>query len=122
VRAQGAFVGEDEIARIMDALKANGEPKFDEEFVARLEKAEEEDDSQDSGGGSSHNADVSKADLESALEVLMSTQRASTSMLQRKLGWGYNRAARVMEELEDRGVVAPGEGARPREILRSTLD
>jgi S-DNA-T family DNA segregation ATPase FtsK/SpoIIIE len=65
--------------------------------------------------------EIDEADLSRALEVLKSTQRASTSMLQRKLGWGYNRAARIMEELEARGVVGQGEGSRPREILRDTL-
>ena len=55
--------------------------------------------------------------LNQALEVLKASKRASTSMLQRRLRIGYNRAARLMEELEDRGVVGPENGSSPREIL-----
>lgn len=120
LRAQGAFLADDEVNSIVEALKVNGPPEYDEDFVMRLEHADEEEDS--AGGSKGEGGGlVDNADLEKALDVLKATQRASTSMLQRKLGWGYNRAARVMEELEDRGVVAPGEGSRPREILRDTL-
>ena len=55
--------------------------------------------------------------LNKALEVLKSSKRASTSMLQRRLRIGYNRAARLMEDLEDRGIVGPENGSSPREIL-----
>ncbi len=119
LRAQGAFVSDEEIAAIVEALKVNGEPKFDEGFVQRLEQAEEEEN--EGGNASGFSGEIDTADLEKALEILKATQRASTSMLQRKLGWGYNRAARIMEELEARGVVAPGEGSRPREILKDSL-
>jgi S-DNA-T family DNA segregation ATPase FtsK/SpoIIIE len=120
VRAQGAFITDEEIGKIVDALKVNGEPRFDDAFIARLDQAEAEANEEE-GGSVGLSGEVDEADLSRALEVLKSTQRASTSMLQRKLGWGYNRAARIMEELEARGVVGQGEGAKPREILRDTL-
>jgi S-DNA-T family DNA segregation ATPase FtsK/SpoIIIE len=120
VRAQGAFVSDEEIGKIVEALKINGEPKFDENFIQRLEQAEAEANEEE-GNHSAISGEIDEADLAKALEVLKATQRASTSMLQRKLGWGYNRAARIMEELEARGVVGAGEGAKPREILRDTL-
>jgi S-DNA-T family DNA segregation ATPase FtsK/SpoIIIE len=56
------------------------------------------------------------------MEVIMTDRKASTSHLQRRLGIGYNRAARVMDELEDRGVVGPQSGSRPREILVGDVD
>jgi DNA segregation ATPase FtsK/SpoIIIE, S-DNA-T family len=121
IRAQGAFIADDEGSKIVEALKVNGAPKFDDAFIARLDQAEAEANAEEDGGSAGASGDIDEGDLARALEVLKSTQRASTSMLQRKLGWGYNRAARIMEELEARGVVAAGEGARPREILRDTL-
>lgn len=120
VRAQGAFVADDEISKVVNALKVNGAPKFDDAFIQRLEQAEAEANAEESGERGL-SGEIDEGDLSRALEVLKSTQRASTSMLQRKLGWGYNRAARIMEELEARGVVGQGEGSRPREILRDTL-
>lgn len=122
LRAQGAFVTDEEISKIVEALKINGAPRFDEQFIERLEQAEAEANAEEDGErGGGMSGEIDEADLGRALEVLKSTQRASTSMLQRKLGWGYNRAARIMEELEARGVVGQGEGSRPREILRDTL-
>lgn len=120
VRAQGSYITDEETAKVVEALKVNGAPKFDEAFIQRLDQAEQEANDEE-GGSVSVSGEIDEADLSRALEVLKSTQRASTSMLQRKLGWGYNRAARIMEELEARGVVGQGEGARPREILRDTL-
>ena len=122
LRAQGAYLGDDEVVKIVEALKVNGAPKIDEAFVARLEQAEAEAMAEEGEGNASGiSADIDEADLQRALEVLKSTQRASTSMLQRKLGWGYNRAARIMEELEARGIVGQGDGAKPREILKDSL-
>ena len=108
VRAQGAFVDDDEIKAIVDFLKANGPPKFDEQFQATVESA-----------GGPDAGDDGEELLPDAVEVLRSTKRASTSMLQRRLRIGYNRAARLMEILEARGIVGPENGAQPREILKN---
>ena len=111
VRAQGAFADDDEIKAIVDFLKANGPPKFDEEFQATVESA--------GGPDAGDDGDDGEELLPDAVEVLRSTKRASTSMLQRRLRIGYNRAARIMEILEARGIVGPENGAQPREILKN---
>ncbi len=111
VRAQGAFVEDDEIKAIVDFLKANGPPKFDEQFQATVESA--------GGPDAGDDGDDGEELLPDAVEVLRSTKRASTSMLQRRLRIGYNRAARIMEILEARGIVGPENGAQPREILKN---
>ncbi len=115
VRAQGAFVSDDEINGIVDYLKEHNEPpNFAEEIQNQIDSSDEE------GGGSGvvgGGEDGDDALLSGAIDVLRSTKRASTSMLQRRLRIGYNRAARLMEELEERGIVGPENGSSPREIL-----
>ena len=109
IRSQGAFVSDEEIADIVKDLQSNGPPKFAEEVQRQIESPEE----LTLGGGEEEGDDL----LSQALDVLRSTKRASTSMLQRRLRIGYNRAARLMEDLEDRGIVGPENGSSPREIL-----
>ncbi len=113
IRAQGAFISDDEITAIIDYLKQNGEPEFDEEFQRSVEEGVSED-----GNGDGERSEEDDEMLAPALDVLRTTKRASTSMIQRKLKIGYNRAARIMETLEDRGIVGPDNGSQPREILR----
>lgn len=110
VRAQGAFVSDDEINGIVDFLKRNGPPQFVEEIQREVENSAKEKNSD--------NEEDSDELIPAAIKVLYATQRASTSILQRKLSIGYNRAARIMEILEDRGIVGPENGAKPREILK----
>lgn len=109
LRSQGAFVSDEEIADIVNSLKENGPPKFAEEVQKQIESPDE----LSLGGGEEEGDDM----LPQAIEVLRATKRASTSMLQRRLRIGYNRAARLMEALEDRGIVGPENGSSPREIL-----
>lgn len=109
IRSQGAFVSDEEISEIVDYLKVNGPPKIAEEVQKQIESPDE----LSAGGGDDEGDDM----LPQAIDVLRSTKRASTSMLQRRLRIGYNRAARLMETLEDRGIVGPENGSSPREIL-----
>ena len=102
MRAQGAFVSDDEINGIVDYLKVNGPPQIIEEVREQIESAGEDDVL-----GSSGDNDDEDPLLKKAVEIIRTTKRASTSNLQRKLSIGYNRAARIMDELEDRGVVDP---------------
>ncbi len=112
VRAQGAFVSDDEINGIVDYLKQNNEaPVFAESVQQQIDAGGEEERG---FGGSDEGSDEL---LPEALDVLRSTKRASTSMLQRRLRVGYNRAARLMETLEEKGIVGPENGSSPREIL-----
>ena len=112
VRAQGAFVSDDEINAVVEFLQEkNDPPVFAEEVQRQI----------DAGGGDAGGDDGGPSDgdelLPDAIDVLRSTKRASTSMLQRRLRIGYNRAARLMEELEERGIVGPENGSSPREIM-----
>ena len=111
VRAQGAFVSDDEINGIVDYLKINGPPQIIEEVRDQIESAGEEDVLGESGEGGDEDPMIRKA-----IEVIRTTKRASTSNLQRKLSIGYNRAARIMDELEDRGLVGPDIPGQGREI------
>jgi S-DNA-T family DNA segregation ATPase FtsK/SpoIIIE len=116
VRAQGAFVSDEEVHAIVEFLKVNGPPQYAQAVQQQIDRAASEDDEE--------GEDVDDGDLGSdedlyakALDVLKSTRRASTSMLQRRLRIGYNRAARIMEMMEEKGIVGPENGSSPREIL-----
>ncbi|MGE9290775.1 MAG: DNA translocase FtsK [Puniceicoccales bacterium] len=111
VRAQGAFVSDEEINGVVEYLKVNGPPNFLEQVQAQIEAGDEDG----AGGGE---GDYEDELVPQALDVIRSSKRASTSMLQRRLRIGYNRAARIMEILEDEGYVGPENGSSPREILR----
>jgi S-DNA-T family DNA segregation ATPase FtsK/SpoIIIE len=109
IRAQGALTSDEEINRITDFIRQQGSPAYVSEIKEKLDSkatvAGVDDGSEDD--------DV----LEQAVEIIRETKRASTSSLQRRLRIGYTRAARVMDILEDRGIIGPPRGSDPREIL-----
>jgi DNA segregation ATPase FtsK/SpoIIIE, S-DNA-T family len=108
VRSQGVLVTDDEIHRLVSFVSAQAQPSFDAEVQTQLESS------------SSLEEDVTEEDEElvnRCLEIIRQEKRASTSMLQRRLRLGYTRAARVVDILERRGILGPGEGAKPRQIL-----
>ena len=113
VRAQGAFVSDDEIEAIVEFLKENNDPPEIAQEVQKQIDAGSDDGAVGDDGGPTDGDEL----LPGAIDVLRSTKRASTSMLQRRLRIGYNRAARLMEELEERGIVGPENGSSPREIM-----
>ncbi len=113
VRAQGAFVSDDEIEAIVEFLKENNDPPEIAKEVQKQIDAGSDDGVAGDDGGPTDGDEL----LPGAIDVLRSTKRASTSMLQRRLRIGYNRAARLMEELEERGIVGPENGSSPREIM-----
>ena len=110
IRAQGVLVTDDEIRRLVEYVSAQSPASYD---VAIHDKI--------SGSGSGEEADdVTEEDeelVEKCLEIIRQEKRASTSLLQRRLRLGYTRAARIVDILEQRGILGPGEGAKPREIL-----
>jgi DNA segregation ATPase FtsK/SpoIIIE and related proteins len=109
IRAQGVLVTDEEIRRLVEFVSAQGRPAFDPAMHEKLEAA-----------GSSTEEGVSEEDeelVEKCLEIIRQEKRASTSLLQRRLRLGYTRAARIVDILEQRGILGPGEGAKPREIL-----
>ena len=115
VRAQGAFVADDEVSEIVEFLKKNGPPQYAQSVQQQIDRAAREDD--DEAGGEDGDLGDDEELYAQALDVLKSSKRASTSMLQRRLRIGYNRAARIMELMEEKGVVGPENGSSPREIL-----
>jgi S-DNA-T family DNA segregation ATPase FtsK/SpoIIIE len=115
VRAQGAFVGEDEIHEIVEFLKRNGPPQFAHSVQQQIDRASSDEEEDEEEGDEEEGSDEEL--YSRALDVLKSTRRASTSMLQRRLRIGYNRAARIMELMEEKGIVGPENGSSPREIL-----
>jgi len=115
VRAQGAFVADEEVMAIVEFLKKNGPPQYAQSVQQQIDRASREDDEEEEGEGGDMGDDEEL--YAQALDVLKSSKRASTSMLQRRLRIGYNRAARIMELMEEKGVVGPENGSSPREIL-----
>jgi S-DNA-T family DNA segregation ATPase FtsK/SpoIIIE len=118
VRAQGAFVADEEVQSIVEFLKRNGPPQYDQSVQQQIDRAAKEDEEGEEGD-EDEEGDLGddSALFQQALDVLKSTKRASTSMIQRRLRIGYNRAARIMDLMEDKGIVGPENGSSPREIL-----
>jgi len=108
IRAQGVLVTDDEIRELVDFVCGQGTPGFDTAMQEKLQS------------GTVPADDVTEEDeelVEKCLEIIRQEKRASTSLLQRRLRLGYTRAARIVDILEQRGILGPGEGAKPREIL-----
>jgi S-DNA-T family DNA segregation ATPase FtsK/SpoIIIE len=116
LRAQGAFVADEEIQEIVEFLKRNGPPQYDQSVQQQIDRAAKEDEDGGEGGEDGEMGDDT-ALFQQAFDVLKSTKRASTSMIQRRLRIGYNRAARIMDLMEQKGIVGPENGSSPREIL-----
>jgi len=116
VRAQGAFVSDEEVHAIVEFLKVNGPPQYAQAVQQQIDRVASEDDEEE-GEDDDGDAGSDEELYSKALDVLKSTRRASTSMLQRRLRIGYNRAARIMEMMEEKGIVGPENGSSPREIL-----
>jgi len=115
-RVQGSFISDEDVSRIVAFIREkNGPPEFLDEIKQALERANQPDDGDGDGEGGGPTSDPMAA---KAWEIIRTTRRASVSMLQRRLAIGYNRAARIMDILEQEGYVGPDNGSSPREILR----
>jgi len=108
IRAQGVLVTDDEIHRLVEFVSAQSPPTFDVTMQDKLELA---------AATAEEVTDEDEELVEKCLEIIRQEKRASTSLLQRRLRLGYTRAARIVDILEQRGILGPGEGAKPREIL-----
>jgi S-DNA-T family DNA segregation ATPase FtsK/SpoIIIE len=109
IRAQGVLVTDEEIRRLVEFVSAQGPPSFDLAMQDKLQLS--------AGPADEDVTDEDEELVEKCLEIIRQEKRASTSLLQRRLRLGYTRAARVVDILEQRGILGPGEGAKPREIL-----
>ncbi len=112
-RVQCPFISEEEVQRVTDFLRAQGEPVYDENIL----KPRDDDE----GGASADDDGELDPKYDDAVRIVAETRRCSTSWLQRKLGLGYNRAAKIVEAMEKRGLVGPAHGARDREVLIDPL-
>lgn len=118
VRIQGAYVSEEEIENIVDFIKEQAEVEYDDEIMEEIERQATADKKKNALASAGDDAtDGGDVMIDAAIEVVVETQQASTTLLQRKLRLGYARAARIMDELEQRGVVGPSEGSKPRKVL-----
>ncbi|MBE6984254.1 MAG: DNA translocase FtsK [Ruminococcaceae bacterium] len=119
-RVQGCFINEDEVQAVVSSIKAQTTSDYSSEIMEHIEKRAEQ-----SGKHASSNADSAQSAsdrdgdelLPAAVEVILETGQASVSMLQRRLKLGYARAARIVDEMEEKGIVGPFEGAKPRQLL-----
>ena len=118
-RVQGCFITDEEVQAVVAAIKAQTQTDYSQEIIEQIEKRVNDSGKQTSEA--SHGGDVQDGDemLPAAIEIVLETGQASVSMLQRRLKLGYARAARIVDEMEDRGVVGPFEGAKPRQVLIS---
>ncbi len=115
-RIQGAFITEDEIARITKHWAKQGEPEFEEELLETREVVEE---GVEAGGDFDPDSDDL---LDDAIRIVVETETASVSMIQRRLRVGYTRAGRLIDMLERRGVISGYEGSKPRQVLITATD
>jgi DNA segregation ATPase FtsK/SpoIIIE, S-DNA-T family len=117
-RVQGAFIAEGETAKVTDFLRMQRPPQYDDEVISQPVQL---------NGKGGVVADMSGSDMDDdmfkdAVRCVIEGRKASTSLLQRRLRIGYGRAARLIETMEEQGIVGPADGARPREVLVSSLD
>lgn len=121
-RVQGCFITDEEIQDVVDYIKKQGNAEYSEDIIQQIEERAEKSGK---GGGSANASGAPAASSEedgddllpAAVEVILETGQASVSMLQRRLKLGYARAARIVDEMEERGIVGPFEGSKPRALL-----
>jgi S-DNA-T family DNA segregation ATPase FtsK/SpoIIIE len=118
-RVQGAFISDGETSKVTDFIRMQRPPQYDQEIISQPVQLNGKGGvvADMSGGG-----DMDDDMLRDAVRVVIEGRKASTSLLQRRLRIGYGRAARLIETMEEQGIVGPADGARPREVLVSSLD
>ena len=121
-RVQGCFITDDEVQRVVEFIKSSSQAQYSESVMAEIDKkAAESGKGNGAASAASSEPAASESDgdemLPAAVDVILETGQASVSMLQRRLKLGYARAARIMDEMEERGIVGPFEGSKPRQLL-----
>ena len=129
MRVQGAFVSDEEREDVIDYIKSSSKAEYSDEVLYEIEKAAQEKDKPKKGeksadedgfdaGPGENNAFADYDELlPQAVDVIFDTKQASVSMLQRRLKLGYSRAARLVDQMEELGIVGPFEGSKPRQVL-----
>ena len=120
-RVQGCFISPEEIEQVVEFVKQSGEVHYSDEVIAKIEESIQEKEKSSVKGGPAAAADSGDEEgdelLPAAVDVVLETGQASVSMLQRRLKLGYSRAARLVDQMEERGIVGPFEGSKPRQLL-----
>jgi S-DNA-T family DNA segregation ATPase FtsK/SpoIIIE len=123
LRVQGAFVSDEEREEVINFIKEGAAADYDDDIMRQIEKAaagkdsaSDENDSEDAAPGANPFSDYDEL-LPQAVDVILDTKQASVSMLQRRLKLGYSRAARLVDQMEELGIVGPFEGSKPRQLL-----
>ena len=118
-RVQGCFVSDPEVEAVASYVKSNFVTNYDQTVMEEIERKAEQTGNKPAASDPEPNSDELGGDemLPAAVEVILDTKQASVSMLQRRLKLGYARAARIVDEMEEKGIVGPFQGSKPREIL-----
>ena len=120
-RVQGCFITDNEVQDVVTFIKDSSEAEYSDSVMAEIDKKAAASGKSGSGSSGSTAAETESSDgdemLPAAVDVILETGQASVSMLQRRLKLGYARAARIMDEMEERGLVGPFEGSKPRQLL-----
>ena len=122
MRIQGCFVSDSEVEEVVAFVKQCGQPEYNQEILDHMERSAQAAEEGGSGGGSSDGDEEEDELFDEAVEVVVSSGQASVSMLQRRLKLGYSRAARLVDQMEERGIVGPFEGSKPRAVLITKSD
>ena len=117
-RVQGAWVTDEEVLRVTNFIRSQGPPQYNDEVISQPTQTPSSIGGVVMNGGSSSTDET----FETAVKLVIEARKASTSYLQRRLGIGYSRAAKLIDEMEDRGIVGPTNGSKPREVLISSYD
>lgn len=121
IRIQGCFLSDKEVETVVDHIKQQEQSAYDDEVMQEIERQAVMDKKKSSGADDDGEDGETEADemIPKAIEVVVDAQMASTTLLQRKLKLGYARAARIIDNLEERGIIGPYEGSKPRKVLIS---
>lgn len=117
-RVQGAFISDEETSKVTDYIRMQRPPQYDDEVVSQPVQL-------NGKGGVVADASMGDGDddmFKDAVHVVIESGKASTSLLQRRLRIGYGRAARIMESMEEQGIIGPADGSKPREVLVTSMD
>lgn len=114
IRIQGAYIPDKDVEKVVDFLKSNGEANYNENIIESIEKANSTDKEKDL-----EDDDDTDPLLMEAIETIVETGQASTSFIQRRFKVGYARAGRIIDQVEERGIISGYQGSKPREVLIS---
>ena len=117
-RIQGAFVSDEEVEKIVSFVKTNGEAKYSEDILESIENSNKPEKELSEKGGKD-NDDNTDEHLMDAIELVIETGQASTSFIQRRFNVGYARAGRIIDQMEERGIISGYQGSKPRQVLMS---